>query len=241
MRAPPTIHLLVGAYVGGLVAALAFRPSQGAALALVGVVALWALVFVAGRPGWPSPAPQTVGPWHRRLCASALPALLPLVAVAGLIVGAARLDAQAHSRLTRFVGHTVVLQATALTLPKVSGERLTLDVEVTAVDGAAVAERAPLTLDLGTAPPPPFTSLGPLVEGTRLRLPAAQIEALPVAKPGAFDYGRYLERRGEHVVLAAPLDSLRLTGRRGGVGRSYRPPAPRRPRPHPSRPAFAGA
>ena len=80
-----------------------------------------------------------------------------------------------------------------------------------------MAERAPLTLDLGTADPPRFTSLGPLVEGTRLAL-QAQIEALPVAKPGAFDYGRYLERRGEHVVLAAPLAALRLDGRRGGLG-----------------------
>lgn len=168
MRAPPTIHLLVGAYVGGLVAALAFRPSQGAALGLVGVVALWALACAARNPGR-SPqvaasAPGAAGSpavWRRRLCGSALLGLLPPVAVAGLMVGSARLDAQAHSRLTRFVGHTVDLQATALTLPKVSGERLTLDVEVTAVDGAAVAERAPLTLDLGTAPPPPFTSLGP--------------------------------------------------------------------------------
>ena len=224
MRPPPTIHLLVGAYVGGLVGALAFRPSQGAALALVGAVAVWALSCAIRHPGRsPDRSASLRGAagsvrWRRRLCGSALSGLLPLVAVAGLMVGAARLEAQAHSRLTRFVGHTVVLQATALTLPKVSGERLALDVEVTAVDGAAVAERAPLTLDLGTAPPPPFTSLGPLVEGTRLRLPAAQIEALPVAKPGAFDYGRYLERRGEHVVLAAPLASLRLTGRRGGVG-----------------------
>ncbi len=109
------------------------------------------------------------------------------------------------------------MRATALTLPKVGGDRVGLDVAVNAVDGVRVAERAPLTLDLGASPAPAFSSLGPLVEGTRLSLPAVQVEPPPEAKPGAFDYGRYLERRGEHVVLAAPLASLRLTGRRGGL------------------------
>ena len=243
MRAPPTIHVLLGAYAAGLAGALAWRPSGPAAVALLAVVTLWALGCVmlrpgplgtrpAGRPtvdmlevaravptGAPAPAAtHSPPPWRLLLRGTAVLGLVPLVAVAGVTVGAARLDAQAHSRLTPFVGHTEALQATALTLPKVSGQRLTLDVEVTAVDGSRVAERAPLTLDLGTAAAPAFSSLGPLVEGTRLWLPAAQIEALPVAKPGAFDYGRYLERRGEHVVLAAPLASLRLDGRRGGLG-----------------------
>ena len=238
MRAPPTIHLLLGAYVGGLVAALAWRPSGTVAVALLGVAGFWALSCMARRPeprpigvappssvavsAPPCAAPSSVAvsapPWRRRLRGSTILGLAPLVAVAGLSVGAARLDAQAHSALTRFVGRTATLQATALTLPKLSGQRLTLDVEVTALGAARVAERAPLTLDLGTAAAPAFTSLGPLVEGTRLRLPAAQVEALPVAKPGVFDYGRYLERRGEHVVLAAPLASLRLIGRRGGLG-----------------------
>ena len=174
----------------------------------------------AERSPWPLARRRgvQVTAWRRRLRASAAVALAPLVVAAGLVVGAARLDAQAQSHLTRFVGHTVTLQATALTLPKTGDERVSLDVKVTAVDGFVVAERAPLTLDLGGAPAPAFTSLGPLVEGTRLRLPAAQVEALPQPKPGEFDYGRYLERRGEHVVLAAPLATLRLTGRRGGLG-----------------------
>ena len=31
--------------------------------------------------------------------------------------------------------------------------------------------------------------------------PRVRVEPLPAAKPGAFDYGRYLRRRGEHVLL----------------------------------------
>ena len=222
MRAPPTVHLLLGAYVGGLAGALAWRPSGPAAALLLGAVAVWAIVCTSRRRGHPPAAPQPGAPGHRWPRAATVVGLAPLVAVAGLTVGAARLDAQSHSRLTGFVGHTAALQATALTLPKISGDRVSLDVEVTAVDGAAVAERAPLTLDLGTAAAPAFTSLGPLVEGTRLRLPAAQIEALPAAKPGAFDYGRYLERRGG---LGGLIDRLRLAARshiRRGLGSPVR-------------------
>jgi competence protein ComEC len=234
VRAPPTVYALLVAYVAGLLGALAWRPSPAATVALLGVTTGWALLRLT-LPVEPDARPTPTGAerrlpaspwrgrlrasaWRPRLRASAAVALAPLVVAAGLTVGAARLDAQARSELTRFVGHTVTLQATALTLPKVGDERVSLDVKVTAVDGAVVAERAPLTLDLGGAPAPAFTSLGPLVEGTCLRLAAAQVEALPRAKPGEFDYGRYLERRGEHVVLAAPLATLRLTGRRGGLG-----------------------
>ncbi|HUK77966.1 MAG TPA: DUF4131 domain-containing protein, partial [Thermoleophilia bacterium] len=184
MRAPPTVHLLLLAYVGGLVGALAWRPSGAAAAALTGAAALWALVRLTRR----LPA--------RRLRGAAVLGLAPLFVAAGIGVGAARLDARAHSRLLPLAGHTVAMRATALTLPKVNGDRVSLDVAVNTVDGVPVAERAPLTLDLGAASAPAFSSLGPLVEGTRLSLPAVQIEPLPAPKPGAFDYGRYLERRG---------------------------------------------
>lgn len=205
MRAPPTAHLLLAAYVCGLLGALLWRPAgSGVVLLLVFVVA-WAAVCLL-RPAA-----------GRRGQAASLIALALLVVVAGLCVGGSRLAAQSQSRLAPFVGHSVALRATVLTLPKTSGDRVTLDVKVSSVAGQRVAERAPLTLDLGTAEPPRFTSLGPLVEGTRLTL-QAQVEALPVAKAGAFDYGRYLERRGEHVVLSAPLSALRLDGRRGGLG-----------------------
>lgn len=205
MRAPPTAHLLLAAYVCGLLGALVWRPAGSGVVVLVGFVVAWAAVCLL-RPAA-----------GRRGQAASLVALAPLVVAAGLCVGGSRLAAQSQSRLARFVGHSVALRATALTLPKTSGDRVTLDVKVNSAGGQRVAERAPLTLDLGMADQPRFTSLGPLVEGTRLIL-QAQVEALPVAKPGAFDYGRYLERRGEHVVLSAPLAALRLDGRRDGLG-----------------------
>ena len=156
MRAPPTIHLLLAAYTSGLVAALAWRPCGAAALALLGATGLWALVWVGGPrersptrfavpaglavtappPAAPPRAARPAPPWRLWLPCSAVLGLAPLLLVSGLTVGAARLDAQAHSRLTPFVGRTVALRATALTLPKLSGRRLTLDVEVTAVAGA---------------------------------------------------------------------------------------------------------
>ena len=45
-------------------------------------------------------------------------------------------------------------------------------------------------------------------EGAVLRLPSVSVEPLPEPKPGAFDYGRYLRRRGEHVLLEADFSDL---------------------------------
>ena len=251
MRAPPGVHLLLGAYLAGLVASLAWRPSAGAALTLVSLTAAWAVWRLAagarpdpvsdgttpvatvaeagGRPvpgqgEWgatgataPLAAARTalaVAAWLR---VAGVVALAPLFVATGVSVGAARLDAQARSTLAPYAGHTEPLRATALTLPKLGNDRLTLEVMVTSVGGRRVAERAPLTLDLGDEAAPTFTSLGPLVEGTLLSLPAVRIEAPPAPQAGEFDYGRYLARRGEHAVLAAPLASLHLVGRRGGL------------------------
>ena len=58
---------------------------------------------------------------------------------------------------------------------------------------------------------------GPLTEGALLSLPSVSFEALPEAKPGEFDYGRYLRRRGEHVLLEADFADLTIVGRRGGL------------------------
>ena len=59
------------------------------------------------------------------------------------------------------------------------------------------------------------------------------------AEPGRFDYGRYLRRRGEHVLLAGRFADLRITGRRGGL-RAPRPPAPGLARPPAAGRALAG-
>ena len=235
MRAPPGVHLLLAAYLAGLVAALAWRPSATCALVLVCLAAVWALWRItAWRRVGPeaaraatlnqegpletatqrSPVLAGAGVWLR---AAGVVALAPLFVVAGLNVGAARLDAQARSTLAGYAGHHETLRATALTLPKAGTDGFTLDVEVTAIDGRRVAERAPLNLDLGTGAAPDFTSLGPLVEGALLGLPAVRVKTPPAPTAGQFDYRRYLARRGEHVVLAAPLASLRLVGRRGGL------------------------
>ena len=44
-----------------------------------------------------------------------------------------------------------------------------------------------------------------------------RVEPLPEPRPGAFDYGRYLRRRGEHVLLEGDFADLVVTGRRGGL------------------------
>ena len=62
-----------------------------------------------------------------------------------------------------------------------------------------------------------FDPTGPLTEGALLRLPSVSVEPLPEPRPGDFDYGRYLRRRGEHVLLEADFADLALVGRRGGL------------------------
>ncbi len=62
-----------------------------------------------------------------------------------------------------------------------------------------------------------YEPVGPLTEGAVLHLPWASVEPLPEPKPGAFDYGRYLRRRGEHVLLDGDFADLTITGRRGGL------------------------
>ena len=150
--------------------------------------------------------------------------------VAGLTVGELRTACIAHSDLRPLVGQALEVRAVVLDLPEQHGERVNLPVGVVSVDGKPLADRAELQLDvpeegegdtvtiagrraLATALDP----TGPLTEGAVISLPEARVEALPRAKAGQFDYGRYLERRGIHVLLAAPLKELRILGRRGGA------------------------
>ena len=115
-----------------------------------------------------------------------------------------------------------------LDLPKASGTRLSVPVRVMAVNGRPVADKALLQLETKggasgkgeAAQQPPAELLdptGPLVEGAHISLPGTGIEPLPAPSANGFDYGRYLERRGMHVVLAATLADLHFTGRRGGL------------------------
>ena len=96
-------------------------------------------------------------------------------------------------------------------------EKVRLQIELNdaaAPDGAP--GEAPGTVSVADLTDP----VGGLVEGLVVRIDGAEIQPLPEAKAGAFDYGRYLRRRGQHVVLAAPLDACRVVGRRGRLAGS---------------------
>lgn len=217
MRRPAFIHWLLAAYCGGLCCALAWPYGVRGALAATGLAALGGAAGAA--------AARRAG-LRRDLLVFAL---VPLFAAGGLTLGAVRLATLAHSDLTPYVGRSADVVATVLTLPDLGGRGLGLDVRVDTVDGVAVGEKARLDLEtdqeFGAAPeaaasdPLVAAALDPcgiLAEGARIRI-KARVDGLPEAKPGQFDYGRYLARRGEHVVLAAPLTSVTVVGRRGGL------------------------
>ncbi len=142
----------------------------------------------------------------------------PLLLVCGWVVGGARLDAVATSPLRAMVGRRVDCTAELLTLPSVKSDALELDVKVLSVAGRGLTDKARVTLEVSPGDAVPASDpCGALTEGAVVRLDGALVEALPPPKPGEFDYGRFLERRGEHVVLAAPLTSMTLAGHRHGL------------------------
>jgi len=227
--APP--HLLLAGYCAGLCLALAWRPPAWALASLLGTVVLITLVSAhasgRGADRATSESDEAGESWAARASRDARPpslqAVLPaglctLLLVTGVTVGAARLASLAGSQLAERVGETVALRATLVDLPAQRDDTLDLAVRVTAVDGVAVDELAHLGLRLDDEVELALDHCGPLTEGALLALDRVRVEALPPPpEGGGFDYGRYLERRGEHVVLAAALDDLRLAGRRGGV------------------------
>ena len=74
--------------------------------------------------------------------------------------------------------------------------------------GRELREPAHLRLRLEEGQALAYDPVGPLTEGAVVRLPSVSIQPLPDPKPGAFDYGRYLRRRGEHVLLDAGFADL---------------------------------
>ena len=145
-------------------------------------------------------------------------ALTVVFLVAGALIGGARLDTLARSAIEPRVGDYVHLGATLVDLPVRKDDQLDLAVKVTSVDDVAVDEPAHLRLELDEEETVPLDHCGPLSEGALLEVDGVQIEELPgPPQDGGFDYGRYLRRRGEHVVLAAAYADLRLAGRRSGV------------------------
>ena len=204
--APP--HLIAAGYCGGLCLALAARPPGWAlllgAMAVAGVagVLLWRVSRDGAGPGW----------------LLATPALLAvLFLLGGLAVGGGRLAALEQSLLAAHIGRTVTLTAVLTDLPAVADQDVTLAVDVLAVDGRPEQEPAHLRLRTEEGQVVPAGSHGPLVEGVRISVGGVRVKALPPARPDAFDYGRYLRRRGEHVILEGEYSRLRFAGRRGGL------------------------
>jgi competence protein ComEC len=205
VRLPAPPHALLGSYCAGLLLVLAWRPPL--------VLLLAAAVLAAGALAGAVRAPALAA----HASAVVLGGLVVLFACAGAVLGGARLDALAQSALRARVGERVALTAVLTDLPAVKEDQVTLAVRVTDADGRAVREPAHLRLRLEEGQTLPHDPTGPLTEGALLRMSCVSVEPLPAPEPGEFDYGRYLRRRGEHVLLEAEFADLQVVGRRGGL------------------------
>jgi hypothetical protein len=152
-------------------------------------------------PDWSDEAP--VRGW---LPLARLAFLAALLAVAGLVVGSGRLTVVRHTALGTLLYESVPARVTVLDLPRADDRAVQVTVQVTQVAGRHLSERAELELkrEDGDALP-----LSALVEGTVLDIAQARVEPLPEPKRGAFDYARYLERRGGGRGGAPPRRSPR--------------------------------
>lgn len=215
MRLPAPPHLLLAAYCGGLCLVLAWRPPLWApAVAAASVAAVAAGVPALAARAGAGPAGLAL---PGRRAGAALAALALLFLAAGALVGGARLDAIGRSTLVAYAGHREPIDAVLVDLPAEKDGQVTLAVQVTSVAGAALREPAHLRLRLEEGQTLGYRPTGPLTEGALLRLASVRVEPLPEPRPGAFDYGRYLRRRGEHVLLEGDFADLTVTGRRGGL------------------------
>ena len=212
MRLPAAPHLLLGAYCAGLCLALAWRPPP-ALLLVAGLLGAGGLIL-AGRPPVLTGRAAVLAE-HRALIVAG--ALMLMFAVAGVALGGARLTAIGRSTLAAYTGDQVPMTAVLVDLPTEKDGDVTLAVRVTGIAGVAVREPAHLRLRLEEGEVLGYRPTGPLTEGALLQLSSVSVEPLPEPKPGAFDYGRYLRRRGEHVLLEADFSDLAITGRRGGL------------------------
>jgi len=214
--APP--HLILAAYCGGLCLALAWRPPLWTALLAAAMAALALVGAVRAPPAWPSAAARL---GEARLAAVRLGAVAALLAaifgLAGLAVAEARLAHLSESRLATLTGRTVDLQAVLTALPTVKDAEVTLALAVESADGTRIAEPAQLRLRLEDGQSFTPDPTGALTEGALINVASVRIQPLPPPKPGAFDYGRYLRRRGEFALLEGYFTDLRIAGRRGGL------------------------
>jgi competence protein ComEC len=204
MKRLAPLHIILGAFVLGLCSALGWRPGTcGVTVPLVVACVLAAVCWCwSGRS------------WRRVVCAAAL----ALVAgVAGLTVGGLRVAAVAHSDLRPLIGTGGQVDAVLLDLPEAGPRGVSVPVAVTAVEGRSVRGRALLQISVQGPVPPELTNpCGPYTEGAVLRLANARLRPLPQAPAAGFNYGRYLARRGIHVVLSVSAQAAKPTGFRGG-------------------------
>jgi competence protein ComEC len=210
--APP--HLLLAAYCAGICVSLAVRPSAWLLLVITASGAALLASSTRSGPKRGAAVPQRAS----GLCSLAVIAgLAAFFLVAGLAAGQGRLNALRASRLAVYTGHTVDVSAELSELPAVKGDQVTLAVKVRGVGGARLAEPAHLRLRLNQGERFAGRACAGLVEGALIRVRRVSVQPLPTPRPGAFDYGRYLRRRGEHVMLEAGFADLRLSGHRGGL------------------------
>jgi len=200
------VHLALGAYCAGLCLSIWLEPPLVATAIVAGVCLLGA--GAGHRLGLPEAA---LG-----LCVAA--AAVTVLLAGGWLIGGLRLDALGASDLRTMAGSEVRLVATVTDLPKLKELRATVPLEVTAVDGRTIDEPARVTLDLpddaaGTRVADPCRGL---TEGTLLVIDGVRVRPLPDPPAEGFDYGRYLRRKGEHVLLAASIEDVEVVGRRGG-------------------------
>ena len=135
----------------------------------------------------------------------------------GLAVGGARLVSLEVSGLAAHAGERLPLAAVVTDLPAIEEDQVSLTLRVTQAGGQAVNEPAHLRLALRDGQQFALDPCGPLGEGALIELASVRVKPLPEARPGQFDYARYLRRRGEHVLLEAEFADLKVIGRRGGV------------------------
>jgi competence protein ComEC len=181
LRARP--HILAAALCAGLAAANLARPQALPFIAVL-LAASFAVFALEGTA---------------RLAALAL-----VLAGAGWLWGAFRLDLLDRSVLTSRIGHVdrVVAEVTA---PARHGQfALRVMVEVESFGQFPIHERALLELPLGRAPP----------QGTVIETVAEAKEPRPAEK--GFDERAWLRRQGVHVVLRGR--GWHQLGRRGGLG-----------------------
>lgn len=200
-------HLALAAYCAGLCLSIWLEPPWTVATLVAG-----GLLLAAGMRRVLRLPDAAVS-----LCIAAV--AITLLLAAGWLVGGLRLDALGASDLRTLTGSEVRLAATVADLPKLNELRATVPLEVTAVDGRGVDEPARVTLDVpddATAARLADPCRG-LTEGTVVVIDGVRVRPLPDPPAEGFDYGRYLRRKGEHVLLSASLDDVTVVGRRGGL------------------------